>query len=358
MEEVCHRLQLSAAHLRAIDRIFADLNAQYREMRDKLINLEGYSEIARQLYGGQEGRQMILSDLLVYILTGRGYWVATESEESFRDYIRAIMYIVNMLLIQETILSNRVDERRSFLRALEQEHIDHFFGGMGLEQTTYQQLVDYDGRITVREPRRLYKMMDSLLPKSIGTINELITYIHLLIRQLGYILPLLFIQRIFRGKSNLPPPDFLLIEENRIFGIEVGTGIGTYSLTRGKIDQINSFTQDTGIPVLTVSVPHLYRCAYCNEWILFCDEIIEKTAQGEISELLACVDCPKFNNGTCPYIIYCGQTEPNTQAFRYHYHHFIQNEYVQKTALSSPHQRRTKLIHYYPYVHGLERLKS
>lgn len=356
MEEVYHRLQLSAAHLRAIDHIFANLDPLYHEMRDRLINLDAYSDIARQLYGGQEGRQMILSDLLVYILAGRGYWAATESEESFEDYIRAIMYIVNMLLIQESILSANVDERRHFLEALQQENIEHFF--VGEEEMTYQELIDYDGMITVREPRELYKMMDSLLPKSIGTVNELITYIHLIIRQLGYAVPLLFIQRIFRGRTNLPPPDFLLLKENSLFGIEVGTGIGRYSLTRGKIEQINSFTQDTGIPVLTATVPHLYRCADCNEWILFCDEVIERTAQGDVSEVLSCEDCNEFSDGNCQYIIYYGQIEPNTDRYRYHYQHFIQNPYVQETSLSTPRQRRNKLIHYYPYVHGLERLRS
>lgn len=356
MNEICYRLQLSASHLKAIDHIFADLNPLYRETRDRLTALESYSRIAKQLYGGQEGRQMVLSDLLVYILTGRGYWAATESEESFRDYIRAIMYIVNLLLIQEGILSVRADDRRRFLEALEQEDIEHFFEDH--DKTTYEELKHYDGMITVREPRKLYKMMDSLLPKSIGTVIELIAYVHLLIRRLGYAVPLLFIQRIFKGRDNLPPPDFLLIRENSIFGIEVGAGIGIYSLTQGKIDQINLFSQDTGIPVLTARVPHLYRCEHCKEWIIFCDEIIERTSRSEISEEMACVDCNNFNAGRCPYIVYYGQPERSTERFRYHYSHFIDNAYVQETALSSPEKKRTKLIHYFPYVDGLKMLKG
>ncbi|MCJ7508289.1 MAG: hypothetical protein MUO85_06105, partial [candidate division Zixibacteria bacterium] len=260
------------------------------------------------------------------------------------------------LLIQEGILSVKMGERRLFLEILERENIDHFFEGM--ERLTYEELMNYQGMITVREPRDLYKMMDSLLPKSIGTVIELITYTYLLTRRLGYVVPLLFIQRIFRGQVNLPPPDFLLIRENSVFGIEVGAGIGTYSLTQGKVDQVNSFSQDTGIPVLTVNVPHLYRCEHCKEWILFCDEVIEKATQGEQSEVSSCVDCPNFSEGRCPYIIYYGQTGPRTKRFRYHYSHFIENRYVQETALSTPEKRQSKLVHYFPYVHGLERLRS
>lgn len=357
MKEISHRLQLSATHLKAIDHIFSELDPLYLEMRDKLTSLESYSNIAEQLYGGQEGRQMVISDLLVYILTGRGYWAAAKSEESFRDYIRAIMYIINMLLIQESILSAKVDQRRRFLENLEKEKIEHFFND-DLERLTYKELINYDGLITVREPRHLYKMMDSLLPKSIGTVIELIAYIHLLIRQLGYAVPLLFIQRIFKGKDNIPPPDFLLIRANSVFGIEVGAGIGRYSLTQGKIAQINSFSQDTGIPVLTASAPHLYRCEHCKEWLLFCDKVIERTAQGETSEVFSCVDCPNFDEGRCPHIIYYGQPQKSAKRFRYHYQHFIEDEYVQKISLSTLDKKRAKLIHYFPYIQGLERLKG
>jgi len=104
MEDLTHRIEISAQHLGIVDSILDGVNAAYHEMRERLRGVPGYEGLADQLYYGQTARQMILGDLLLYILTGRGYWAATESEESFKDFIRMILYTVNLLLIQESVL--------------------------------------------------------------------------------------------------------------------------------------------------------------------------------------------------------------------------------------------------------------
>jgi hypothetical protein len=359
VKDLAHCIEISAQHLGLIDFILDEISQEYHQMRERLRTIPVYEDMAHQLYFGQKQRQMILGDLLLYILTGRGYWTATQSDEGFKSFIRVIMYIVNLLLIQESVLSAQTIERNAFLDRLEAANLEHFFASEG-EQDLYTRLRAHDGRITVREPRDLYKVMDSLLPRTPGAAHELLAYIYLLNRRIGYVVPLLVIQRLFRGKECLAPPDFLLIRSGGdLFGVEVGSGMGQFSLTQGKIDQVNLFSQDTSIPVLTATIPHVYRCGTCERWITFCDQVVSAVADGETSqEYISCPSCPRFQGGACPDIIYYGQTEARGSPLRHHYAHYRDNEYVRTRSLRSADLVGRKLIQYLPVVKGLERLTS
>lgn len=357
MEDLAHRIEISAHHLGIVDAILDGVSSDYHEMRKRLLRVPGYGELADQLYHGQNSRQMVLGDLLLYILTGRGYWAATASLEGFKDFIRMIMYSVNLLLIQESVLSARTSERRAFLKRLRASRAEHFFASEK-EQELYAELEAFEGRITVREPRPLYKVMDSLLPRSLGTVKELLVYVYLLNRGIGYVAPLLFIQRLFRGVENIAPPDFLLIRSRGdIFGVEVGTGTGQFSLSPGKFEQVNRFSQETSIPILTATVPHVYRCETCEEWITFCEEAISTTSEGETTqEYISCPSCLCYDQGACPDIIYHGQIKTSGKSRRHHYRHHRDNKYVQSRSLRSPDITAKKLVQYLPIVSGLERL--
>jgi len=358
MHELADRLRRSARHLSLVDTIASETYGEYARMREKLVAIPGYKKLARQLYYGQERRQMMLGDILLYILTGRGFWVAVEDVEGFRQFVRILLYTANLLLIQETLLSARPAERRRFLARLRSAKIGRFFASEK-ERREYEELMAFRGRITVREPRSLYKVMDSVLPRTPGMVLELIVYVQLLVKRLGYSVPLLVLQRLFRGQETLAPPDYLLLRpEGNVFGIEVGNGIGQFSLTQGKVDQINRFTQDTSIPVITATVPHLYRCAACDGWITFCDSVIERTAVGDIpSESMSALDCPQHGPNPCENAVYYGRLAANGKRLRYHYSHLTRNRYVQQV-LRNEEVRRRKLLHYFPYVNGLERLSE
>jgi hypothetical protein len=358
MRELAGRLSLSAKHLALVDQFASEAFDEYAQMREKLVRIPGYTTLAEQLYHGQEQRQMMLGDILLYMLTGRGYWTAIRDADGFSQFVRILMYITNLLLIQETLLSARPRERREFLRRLDAARLENFFAS-DEEREAYRELMAFQNRITVREPRHLYKVMDSLLPRTPGLVYELIVYVHLLVRRLGYSVPLLILQRLFRGQDTLAPPDYLLLRsDGNIFGIEVGSGMGQFSLTQGKIDQVNRFTQDTCIPVLTATVPHVYRCEECKGWITFCDRVIERTAMGECPEYMSALDCPLFGENPCQHTVYFGRIEPGGDQRRYHYHHLLGNQYVQDRALRTDADRRNRLLHYFPFVRGLERLKE
>jgi len=356
MREATERIQQTAKQLTLTDQLLESADEEYRLMRQKLVAVPSYPDFLSTLYQGQANRQMILGDLFEYIVTGRGYWLATQTSDKFKDHSRIILYLVNLLLIQESVFSFRVSERRQVMQKLKEAKIEGFFESHW-EELDYQGLQDFDGRIEVRGPTRpLYRVMDSLTPKPLGAAIELIVYIYLLNRSVGYVVPLLLSQRLFSGEVTVAPPDYLLLQgDGHALGVEVGGGMGQYSLREGKIDQVNLFIQETGIPVITAGVPHIYRCETCECWLTFCDEIIERTAKGETElEAVACLECPKFDDGKCSDIIYYGQVAPRGQRRRHHYHHYLTHEYVQDTGLGTVQSRKTKLLQYFPVVRGLD----
>jgi hypothetical protein len=360
MREATEQIQRTATQLTVTDRLLESVDKEYQEMRHKLLAVPSYEEFLKVLYNGQANRQMVLGDLFEYIVTGRGYWLASYGEKEFKDYIKIVLYLVNLILIQESVFSFRATERMTILKKLRNQKIEGFFATQE-ERELYKELEEYTGRISVTgETRHLYKIMDSITPKPIGAAIELIVYTYLINRRIGYIVPLLLTQTLLGGRVSMAPPDYLLLPgHGRGLGIEVGGGMGQYSLQQGKIDQVNLFIQETGLPVATAGVPHIYRCETCQCWITFCDEVIERTAEGECElESLACIDCPKFKKGKCQGIIYYGQTEVRGPRRRHHYYHFTSKDYVNQIGLAKEESRSSKLIQYFPAVKGLEGFPS
>ncbi|MFC1924045.1 hypothetical protein ACFLXA_01590 [Chloroflexota bacterium] len=360
MREAIERIQRTAEQLSITDKLLESYDNEYKRMRKKLLKVSSYPEFLKVIYHGQTGRQMVLGDLFEYIITGRGYWLALQGKREFRDYIRIILYLINLVTIQESVFSFKTEARQEILSSLKKAGIEDFFISEE-EKKRFSEFEKYDGRIMVTgETRSLYKVMDSLTPKPIGAAIELIVYIYLMNRRIGYIAPLLLSQSLLGGEKIVAPPDYLLLPGNgRAIGIEVGGGMGQYSLQQGKIDQANLFIQETGIPIITAGVPHIYRCETCQCWITFCDEVIKRTSCGESDlENINCVKCPKYDNGHCSDIIYYGQIERNGIRRRHHYYHFTKQHYVQETGLSTSKSRMDKLIQYFPVVRGLENLPS
>jgi len=90
------------------------------------------------------------------------------------------------------------------------------------------------------------------------------------------------------------------------------------------LDQGNLFVAQTGIPVITVKVNPpgnvaSYRCPKCDEWILYCDALIEAYSQDNIekvNEKLVDINsrCPDFPD--CLAAIYYGDLGDG----KLHYH--------------------------------------
>ena len=298
---------------------------------------------------------MILGDLLQYIFTGRGYYFAIKGDDYMRDFIRIIMYVSNLLILMEDI-SVDVELRNKVLDTLKKE-IGQQFCENDEEKRKLENLRRYNGKIVGSEGREHEDFFDSILPKRVGGVSELLVYAYLIRRNYGYVVPLLQAQRLLGNKGYIIPPDFLLLRsKGEIFGIEVGIG---------KERQVSSFSTITSIPVFTVTVgsfeqPQPFRCGRCQKWIIYCDRVIETCAKNKDKNLkyLNCESCPHFEGGECPYIVYYGKAknyEGRIRELRYHYHCVKDDDIVQRTLRNA---RKPKLIAPIPWVDGLEHIKE
>jgi hypothetical protein len=207
--------------------------------------------------------------------------------------------------------------------------------------------------------KRLYRVIDSALPESIGNATELLVFAYLLSSRTGYVIPLLEIQQAqtLDNEIGVVPPNFLVIKDRKIFWCEVGAG----SEGIGKITQCNIFTEKTGIPVITVNVNPpgnnaSYRCPICDKWLLYCDKIIEEYSRQQISSVnlhgIECQSCPNY--AKCDKIMYYGSIKQGEEALHYHYNRVRNEEYVKEAVRRNP----KKISPVYLVIKGSEGLEK
>jgi len=352
MDKLLEKFEASVKHLKLVDKFFLNNDLTYRLIRDTMISLPNFEKFASDLYHGQDGRQMILGDLIEYIITGRLFYRGFENREIFS---KIILYLVNQLMLQENVIRNP-NLRKAILEYLEKSNLSDFFsGGDEKWKDKYERCKIAPNEEVVGARKPLYRVIDSVMPKSLGAATELLVFIYLVNGGFGHVIPLLTVQRLsgIRDEGELIPPDFLLIREGKIFGFEVGAGPQGY----GKISQSNRFVEKTSIPVVTLNVNPpgnnaSYRCPECNKWILYCDRIINEYSTRRIYEVnktgIECQSCPSFNG--CQNIMFYGRVEPKGDVRHYHYRCVESNSYVVGVVQNN----REKLTPLYLTVQGLE----
>jgi len=375
LDSLLKSLLISISHIQALLKTFA--NSEYYsddiEFEIYNTNLENFEKtissdeltMPNELYA-LKGRQMILADLIEYILISRGsYSMASKKKEDKETYIRAIFYFVNMLMGFENITVD-VGLRNKVLEELSSQISD--ISGEEL----YEELRKFRGKVGNKKgseaPKKLDQYFDTLLPKTAGGLwHELLVNIFLIRGDYGYVIPLLLTQKLYGRDSHLVPPDFLLITKDKnIYGIEVGTK---------KEIQSGSFSLSTNIPTATIDTENSRtsdRCPICQKWIPFCDYTINTYSDFdkdiERAEVKCLKECNIFEeedilNGKCNYTKYSrGETKKFTHQFtdNLHYHY--------RCVLNSlEEEERNKLIEakditaiktHYPDYSGLEALKT
>lgn len=376
MEKLFNSLSNSIKHIQIVNEIFGNIenysnepsltydlfNVNYNKLNTLIDNLE----LEKQLYT-QKGRQMILSDLIEYILLGRGYY-AIKAREDKENFIKLILHFVNLLMSFESMTVDNT-LRKKFLEKLGIEIPEI------KEEEKYRELFDFVGKVGLKEeisdaPRNLNKYFDSFLPKTAGGLwHELLVYIFLLRNDYGYIIPLLLTQRFIGFSNHIVPPDFLILaSDKRIYGIEVGTK---------KEIQSGSFSLKTAIPTATIDTINSRnsdRCPKCNKWIEFCPFVIRNYSNlsFEINKIeVRCIEmCDLFSreqilSGACPYTKYCR----NRAETLVHTHHICANglHYHYKCVLGAVEdEMKQKIINaadnialktHYPFYSGVDDLK-
>lgn len=405
MELFLKSLKKSIEHLEIIDKVFSESNYEdkeiYNKIKDNLAEFNSklpVNKFNEELYvGGKKrnssknqgyGRQMILSDIVEYIINGRGYFYAIRNKEAMKSYLRIILEIVNQLMIIDSIVVN-VDIRNKLLEELERGiGEDDFFKeidrkkehealvlhnkpiGFPLKNPQISEEVLNKLGLNISEKNKAIKRLetyyDSLLPKTAGGLwGELLTYAYLLRLNVGFIFPLLLNQRLLTGEHNvfLKPPDLLLLPYGKqtFYGIEVGAG---------KDVQSGNFSIITGLPTATkANMDNPKRCCICGKWMLFCPKVIEEYTNPDkkISNMhkpIKCLtDCSKFSKeevleGKCPFAMHKGGSPKEylmkMKSSTYHFHlNCLLKDDDGKNQVSEK-----KVVSYYPYISGLEEFEK
>jgi len=344
---------------------------EYQRMETKLDNMgEDYVRFCRELYyGGDKGggneprgsRQMILSDIFQYILTGRMIYQASKSDDIRKKFVKVSMYLINEWLVMDCFGPREaLTSRNELMRRLQTEMgTDFHEGGDSYHRCKFEETLGYSDDMIPKPPNptpppnKVLSGYDSLFPKIRGGPIELLIYIYLIQRKLGYVVSLLIQQILLSGPSEIVPPDlFLLRRKGEVMGLEIG---------RGKERQSADFSLLTGIPTFSVDLVDRqpFRCDCCGRWIIYCERVIEKYSEEGIPEnhnhVLQCIDCPYFNEGNCPDIIYYGEKTNRYSEQRQARYHFRCLSGEERTRiLGNDGETRNSLVAYFPLVDGLQ----
>lgn len=321
MKLILDKLGISIEHLKCLDEVFLQYNTEYQRIDSILNSAEFepiYKKISKELYAGGKtaansrikfNRQMILGDVIEYIFSGRAYYYAAESKENLNHFYKLIIYSVNQLLLYDTITINPL-LRRYYIERLEQTIPREYLYEKQGDENLATLIKRSNIKIWENGWDKFDAFIDSLLPKTLGAPKELIVFGEFIRLQIGIIIPLLLIQRIFGNKNPIAPPDFLILKNNReIYGIEVG-----YK----KELQSREFSIRTSIPTFAVDLKNNMhnRCPKCGENILYCDIVIENYANGTLDNIITerngirrvyCDTCENFNDGDCIFSNYHGR---------------------------------------------------
>lgn len=280
-------------------------------------------------------------------------------------FIKTVLYFVNLLMSYETItVDNKL--RKKLLKNLGKKIPEI------KNEELYGKLLSFKGKVGLAESKtdadkELNKYFDKLLPKTAGGLwHELLVFVFLLRKDIGYILPLLLHQKFFSGYDILVPPDFLVItKEKDIYRIEVGIK---------KEIQSGSFSIITNIPTATIDTINSRcsdRCPICNKWILFCEKVINEFGDfskeiGNKNEIKCLEECNIYKKkeilkGKCPYSKYSrNKTQKITHKYadglHYHYSCVLENLSSRQRKKLIELQDSTAIKTHYPHYNGIEML--
>jgi hypothetical protein len=412
MDVLLGQLEKSVKHLRIIDKVFAEEEHEdkelYLEIRGKIRELNKKNQwlLSDELYvGGKKGgrnsygRQMILSDIITYIVAGRGYFYATRSRECMAVFIETILHLTNQLMIFDSLavnvkLRNKVidelengigkdfckdDERREENQALKE-----YKGAIGMPLEVFAPSTKVLEILPGKKEalKRLDNWFDSLLPKEVGLWGELIVYAYLLRQKIGYVWPMLLTQELISGDydNSLKVPDYVIVPfdiKEEVIGVKIGGGKKTHvigvEVGGGKETQSTRFSNLTGITIATkANADNPKRCPICGKWLLFCPFVIERFSNQNItitnaSDPVKCMeectiytDKEAIRRGDCPYASVKG-VEPKNHVMYLKFAPTIYHFHL-KCALKDPKAGEdiadNNIVTYYPYITGLEEIED
>jgi len=285
-----------------------------------------------------------VSDLLTFLLTSRITMLMAESiekdsKENLKDEIRYLLYFINYLLstnIHPPSESHKdhIPFHRSnvpFCRTykdaqdkMREKLAEYFAKEIWNNHADYVEEIKQETGESIESKEDLEKIIkNKFLPyktppfliKNVGLAKELFLFYKLISEDIGYVIPTLLYQRIFKGVQNLLSgksdkpiltrvPDFIVIKGGRVMGVELGREREIFGTQKGSL--VSTFSGVCGIPTTQVNIlitnPNLnksydlgYKCNRCYRSFRLCDAFIEGEVNGDsfylkTQENLKCVD--------------------------------------------------------------------
>lgn len=350
-----------------------------------------------------------VSDLLTFLLTSRLSMLIAESierdsKENLKDVIRYLLYFINYLLSTNIhppskdhndyiqFHKNDVSFCKTYKNAqdkMREKLAEYLAKEMWDKHADYVDEIRRETGVSINSEENLKEVIkDKFLPyktppfliKNIGLAKELFLFYKLISEDVGYVIPTLLYQRIFKGIQNLLSgksdkliltrvPDFIVIRGGRVRGVELGRERGFFGTQKGPL--VSTFSGSCGIPTTQVNVlisnPNLsnknkydlgFKCNRCYHSFRLCEAFIE----GEISGNSFYLKNPE--NLNCKRI--CGEEKPEG---------CVDAVVVTKIKNFTTKREKTMLVHYkclfddernkelnlyplFPIVEGLEILKE
>ena len=299
-------------------------------LEDNVTSLSKHDEIKRAFSNWKEIGVWNVSDFLTFLLTSRvtiylASCVEREDIEGIKQADKYLMYFINYLLLTnihppskahrdyEQFYPNEVSFPRTYAKAQDKMRMiiaEHFANKIWSDINLKRELELILGHrissvsdlgVELKESF-LKKVTPPLLLKNVGLAKELFIFHKLIMKNIGFVIPTLLYQRIFKGLTNIlsgqkkliavTVPDFLVIRGGRVMGIEVGRE-RTFFRTR-KAELVTKFSGACAIPTTQINViignPLInqwndfgFKCNRCYRSFILCQKFIE----GEIGDGLA-----------------------------------------------------------------------
>ncbi len=411
MKNLYNKLQTSVKHLEKIELVLNSDKMYLRELKKFNVIIPDlydyiYSENVFQ-------NQMHLADIIEYIFMGRAYYLAIDNK-SFDKLYQILVRACNLFFLQDSLISNNFKYRKKLIDELTKlrnvvitkEERDYI---LGFNDSLAPQVNKYTKK-KEEERADIYKKIDGLMPKILGMPKELVTYVHLIRRNLGYVIPLLLSQRLLKGKTDvdelkkeykksfkeiLKQPIGKILELTEEYQIDYDTLISLekkgknrktliYSLERKNIRnnvewnappdflivtknkkvygievgsakqrQENQFVATTGIPILTIfsDVDCSYRCPKCKKWILFSDFAIKNGMKQKFRDknLICFSELDTTDKDYSQGVCYV--SIPRFHNGNRHYHYKCAKDQIDIDV-------NKEVFYYFPFVAGLECLEK
>jgi len=411
MDALYDKLQLSIQHLSKIEKVL-DSNKDYKTEK---INFKADLEddLLEFFYSKNSmNNQMALADVVEYIFFARAYHLAI-TQKSFNSLYKVLLRACNLYFLQDSIISNNYTIRKKFISELKKikgfniskQEINDI---LSFKDSLAPEVNKYTGK-KEEDRKRIYDKLDGLMPKILGMPNELIAFLHIIRKKMGYVIPLLLTQKILKGKVDKTElykeyiesyEDLLLNNIEEIVKILNTHSIdykklmelekqgknrkSLLSVLEKKIDkkniewlsppdyllitshkeifgievggakqrQENDFSGKTRIPILTIfsDVACSYRCPICKKWILFSDFVIENgMKQKYVNETKIFFDeIEKNDRDYSKGVCYIKIDKYNKN--KRHYHYNCAKKYFTL--------KDDKIFYYFPFVGGLESIEN